>query len=96
MSMLQSLLGARTLLGAPGLTTRSKTLLGSPGIATRSKDATTYFYIVVFLYFFGGPFFPQTKKVNLDAKSIFNSRLPLKKCVHVMLHLSSSAQRQIK
>ena len=35
------LLGARTLLGAPGLTTRSKrTLLGAKGIATRSKDAT--------------------------------------------------------
>ena len=29
----------RTLLGAPGLTTRSKKLLGAPGIATRSKDA---------------------------------------------------------
>ena len=29
------LLGARTLLGAPGLTTRN-----NPGIATRSKDAT--------------------------------------------------------
>ena len=47
-------LGARTLLGAPGLTTRSKdatrgswpyhlgarTLLGAPGLTTRSKDAT--------------------------------------------------------
>ena len=33
-------LGARTLLGAPGFTTRSKKLLGAPGIATRSKDAT--------------------------------------------------------
>ena len=33
-------LGARTLLGAPGLTTRSKKLLGTKGIATRSKDAT--------------------------------------------------------
>ena len=33
------LVGARTLLGAPGLTTRSKKL-GAPGIATRSKDAT--------------------------------------------------------
>ena len=31
---------ARTLLGAPGHTTRSKKLLGAPGIATRSKDAT--------------------------------------------------------
>ena len=31
------LLGARTLLGAPGLTTRNKKLLGAPGIATRSK-----------------------------------------------------------
>ena len=29
------LLVARTLLGAPGLTTRSKKLLGAPGIATR-------------------------------------------------------------
>ena len=29
-----SLLGARTLLGAPGLTTRNKKLLGAPGIAT--------------------------------------------------------------
>ena len=35
-----SLLGARTLLGAPGLTTRSKKLLGAKGIATRSKVAT--------------------------------------------------------
>ena len=34
---LASLLGARTLLGAPGLTTRNKKLLGAPGIA---KDAT--------------------------------------------------------
>ena len=46
-------LGARTLLGAPGLTTRSKDatrgsalllgarmLLGAPGLTTRSKDAT--------------------------------------------------------
>ena len=33
------LLGARTLLGAPGLATRNKKLLGAPGIATRSKDA---------------------------------------------------------
>ena len=33
-------LGARMLLGAPGLTTRSKKLLGAPGIATRNKDAT--------------------------------------------------------
>ena len=33
-------LGARTLLGPPGLTTRSKKLLGAKGIATRSKDAT--------------------------------------------------------
>ena len=33
------LLGARTLLGAPGLTTRNKKLLGAFGIATRSKDA---------------------------------------------------------
>ena len=42
-----SLLGARTLLMAPGiatrnkcLTTRNKKLLGTKGIATRSKDAT--------------------------------------------------------
>ena len=35
---------ARTLLGAPGLTTRSKdaTVLGAPGIATSSKDATSF------------------------------------------------------
>ena len=32
--LLASLLGARTLLGDPGLTT------GAPGIATRGKDAT--------------------------------------------------------
>ena len=31
---------ARTLLGAPGLTTRSKKLLGTKGVATRSQDAT--------------------------------------------------------
>ena len=36
------LIGTRTLLEAPGLTTRSKKLLGAPGIATRSKDATTF------------------------------------------------------
>ena len=34
-------LGARTLLGAPGLTTRSKKLLVTKGIATRSKNATS-------------------------------------------------------
>ena len=34
------LLVARTLLVAPGLTTRSKKLLVTKGIATRSKDAT--------------------------------------------------------
>ena len=33
-------LGAKTLLGAPGHTTRSKKLLGTKGIATRSKNAT--------------------------------------------------------
>ena len=33
-------LGARTLLGAPGLTTRNKKLLSTKGIATSSKDAT--------------------------------------------------------
>ena len=32
-------LGARTLVVAPGLTTRNKKLLGAKGIATRSKDA---------------------------------------------------------
>ena len=32
-------LGARALLGAPGIATRNKKLLGAPGIATRSKDA---------------------------------------------------------
>ena len=48
-----TLLGTRTLLGAPGLTTRSKDaiskkgistrgfLLGAPGLTTRSKDATS-------------------------------------------------------
>ena len=34
------LLVARTLLGAPGRTTRNKKLLGAKGIATRSTDAT--------------------------------------------------------
>ena len=32
--------GARTLLGAKGIATRSKKLLGAPGLTTRSKDAT--------------------------------------------------------
>ena len=32
-------MGARTLLGAPGLTTRSKKLLVTKGITTSSKDA---------------------------------------------------------
>ena len=36
-----ALRGARTLLGAPGLTTRNNKLLGAPGIATRNKDATS-------------------------------------------------------
>ena len=36
-----SLLGARTLLGAPGLTTRIKKLLVTRCIATSSKDAST-------------------------------------------------------
>ena len=36
----ESLLKARTLLGAPGIATRNKKLLGAPGIVTRSKDAT--------------------------------------------------------
>ena len=40
LKVLMWLLGARTLLGAPGRTTRNKKLLGAPGIATRSKDAT--------------------------------------------------------
>ena len=35
--MFSSVLGVRTLLGAPGLTARNKKLLGAPGIATRSK-----------------------------------------------------------
>ena len=35
-----AMVGARTLLRAPGLTTRNKKLLGAPGIATRSKKAT--------------------------------------------------------
>ena len=34
------ILGARTLLGAPGLIQGARTLLGAKGIATRSKDAT--------------------------------------------------------
>ena len=33
-------LGARTLLGAPGIATRNKKLLRAPGLTTRSKDAT--------------------------------------------------------
>ena len=43
-----TILGARTLLGAPGLTTRSKKLLGAKGIATRSKDASRLEAIVCF------------------------------------------------
>ena len=35
------LLGARTLLGAPGLTPSNKKLLGAPGIATRSNKASS-------------------------------------------------------
>ena len=38
-------LGARTLLGAPGLTTRNKKLLGAPGRTTRSKNATRGFSV---------------------------------------------------
>ena len=41
--LLQSLallLGAMTLLGAPGIATNNKKLLGAPGLTTRSKDAT--------------------------------------------------------
>ena len=34
---------ARTLLGAPGITTRNKKLLGAPGLTNRSKDATSTF-----------------------------------------------------
>ena len=37
--LVKSLVAARTLLGAPGLTTRSKKLLVTKGSATRSKDA---------------------------------------------------------
>ena len=33
-------LGARTLVGAPGIATKNKKLLGAPGLTTRSKDAT--------------------------------------------------------
>ena len=33
----------RTLLGAPGIATRSKKLLGAPGLTTRNKDATRKF-----------------------------------------------------
>ena len=40
-SLISLLLGARTLLGAPGLNTRSKKLLGAPGIATSNKDSTS-------------------------------------------------------
>ena len=36
-----ALLGARTLLGAPGIATSNKKLLGAPGLTTRSKDATS-------------------------------------------------------
>ena len=39
--LLALLLGTRTLLGAPGLTTRNKKLLGTKGIAIRSKDSTS-------------------------------------------------------
>ena len=40
--MLASLLGARTLLGAPGIATNTsnKKLLAAPGLTTWSKDAT--------------------------------------------------------
>ena len=38
--VLESLLGARTLLGARGPTTSIKKLPGASGIATRSKEAT--------------------------------------------------------
>ena len=36
-----SLLGARTLLGAPGIATRNKDATSNKGIATSSKDATS-------------------------------------------------------
>ena len=39
--------GARTPLGAPGLTTRNKKLLQTKGIATRSKDATNSSYLLL-------------------------------------------------
>ena len=35
------LLGARTLLGAKGIATRSKNATRAPGLTTRSKDATS-------------------------------------------------------
>ena len=38
--IIDSLLGARTLLGAPGRTTSNKKSLGAPGLTTRSKDTT--------------------------------------------------------
>ena len=37
LSLSALLLGARTLLGAPGRTTRNKKLLGAPGRTTRNK-----------------------------------------------------------
>ena len=41
MGLLALLLGARTLLGAPGLATRSKDATnGVPGLTISSKDAT--------------------------------------------------------
>ena len=41
------LLGARTLLGAPGLTTRNKKLLGAPGIVTRSMESSRALGLIV-------------------------------------------------
>ena len=39
MDVLNIILGARTLLGAPGIATRNKKL-GAPGLTARSEDAT--------------------------------------------------------
>ena len=55
---LLALLGARTLLGAPGIATRSKgiatrnkKLLGAPGLTTRSKDSRTLLTIYCCMFF---------------------------------------------
>ena len=65
--LLASLLGARMLLGAPGLTvTRNKKLLGAPGIATRSKDAARSTKALIFKLFSRSShdFYPR-KKCNV-------------------------------